>query len=275
MLSRLVITFLSKSKCLLISWLQSPSAVIFGAPKNTSSHCFHCFPSICHKVMGPDAMVLVFWVLSFRQASSLTLLFHFHQEALQLLFTLCGYPDPCGMPWRGSTIIPRTALTSSRCFTNLLLPCQRSPFMILVFWNTYSVPPESGRCPTPGPFYRWRNWGTAVRWLAGGENQQPESRAADPSTLGSSLTSVCPQVYATSPQPLPRPSLCRHLHLPVCIHTIHPSAPSKGVQSLLSLAPMTTKPASSAASWCLINAFMVGRKEGGFQVRLLLACHNS
>ena len=44
MLYRLVITFLPRSKRLLISWLQSPSAVIFGAPKNKVSHCFHCFP---------------------------------------------------------------------------------------------------------------------------------------------------------------------------------------------------------------------------------------
>ena len=44
MLSRLVITFLPRSKRLLISWLQSPSAVIFGAPKSKVSHCFHCFP---------------------------------------------------------------------------------------------------------------------------------------------------------------------------------------------------------------------------------------
>ena len=44
MLSRLIITFLPRSKHLLISWLQSPSAVIFGAPKNKVWHCFHCFP---------------------------------------------------------------------------------------------------------------------------------------------------------------------------------------------------------------------------------------
>ena len=44
MLSRLVITFLPRSKRLLISWLQSPSAVIFGAQKNKVWHCFHCFP---------------------------------------------------------------------------------------------------------------------------------------------------------------------------------------------------------------------------------------
>ena len=44
MLSRLVITFLPRSKRLLISWLQSPSTVIFGAPQNKVWHCFHCFP---------------------------------------------------------------------------------------------------------------------------------------------------------------------------------------------------------------------------------------
>ena len=44
MLSRLVITLLPRSKCLLISWLQSPSAVIWGSPPNKVCHCFHCFP---------------------------------------------------------------------------------------------------------------------------------------------------------------------------------------------------------------------------------------
>ena len=44
MLSRLVITFLPRSKHLLIAWLQSPSAVILEAPQNKISHCFHCFP---------------------------------------------------------------------------------------------------------------------------------------------------------------------------------------------------------------------------------------
>jgi len=61
MLSRLVITFLPRSKCLLISWLQSPSAV-FGAHTNKISHCFHCSPTVCHEVMGPVAMNLVFQI---------------------------------------------------------------------------------------------------------------------------------------------------------------------------------------------------------------------
>ena len=58
MLSRLVIALLPRSKRLLISWLQSPSAVILKTSKIVS-HCFHCFP-ICHEVMGLDAMILVF-----------------------------------------------------------------------------------------------------------------------------------------------------------------------------------------------------------------------
>ena len=55
MLSRLVITFLPRIKRLLISWLQSQSAVILEPPKNKVCHCFP--PSICHEVMGPDAMI--------------------------------------------------------------------------------------------------------------------------------------------------------------------------------------------------------------------------
>ena len=56
-LSRLVITFLPRSKHLLISWLQSPSAVILEPPKNKVCHCFYCFASISHEEMGPDAMI--------------------------------------------------------------------------------------------------------------------------------------------------------------------------------------------------------------------------
>ena len=59
MLSRLFITFLSRSKRLLISWLQSPSAVILKPPNIKSLTVFIVSPSICHEVMGPDAMILV------------------------------------------------------------------------------------------------------------------------------------------------------------------------------------------------------------------------
>ena len=60
MLSRLVIAFLPKSKHLLISWLQSPSAVILGPKKTKSLTVSIVSPSFCHEVMGPDAMNLVF-----------------------------------------------------------------------------------------------------------------------------------------------------------------------------------------------------------------------
>ena len=60
MLSRLVITFLPRSKRLLISWLQSPSTVILEPPKIKSDTVSTVSPSICHEVMGPDAMTFVF-----------------------------------------------------------------------------------------------------------------------------------------------------------------------------------------------------------------------
>ena len=59
-LSRSVIVFLSRSKRLLVSWLQSPSAVIPGPKKIKSLTVSIVSPYICHEVMGPDAMILVF-----------------------------------------------------------------------------------------------------------------------------------------------------------------------------------------------------------------------
>ena len=72
MLSRLVIAFLPRSKCLLVSWLQSPYSEILEPKKikyvtaSTFSLC------ICHEVMGPDAIIFVFWLLSFKPAFSLS-----------------------------------------------------------------------------------------------------------------------------------------------------------------------------------------------------------
>ena len=60
MLSRLVITFLPRSKRLLIAWLQSPSAVILEPKKIKSVTISFVSPSICHEVMGPDSMILIF-----------------------------------------------------------------------------------------------------------------------------------------------------------------------------------------------------------------------
>ena len=71
-LSRLVITFLPRSKHLLISRQQSPSAVILEPPKIKSDTVSTVSPSISHEVLVPDAMILVFWILSFKPTFSLS-----------------------------------------------------------------------------------------------------------------------------------------------------------------------------------------------------------
>ena len=71
MLSRLVITFLPRNKRLLISWLQSPSAVIL-AQKNKAWHCFHCFPLYFSWSDGTRCHVFIFWMLSFKSTFSLS-----------------------------------------------------------------------------------------------------------------------------------------------------------------------------------------------------------
>ena len=80
MLSRLFIAFPSRSKRLLISWLQSPSAVILESKKIKSLTIFIVSPSVCHEAIGPDAVIFNFWMLSFKVAFSFS--FHLHQEAL-------------------------------------------------------------------------------------------------------------------------------------------------------------------------------------------------
>ena len=88
MLSRLVIAFLPRSKNLLISWLQSPSTVILKSKTIKSVTVSVVSPSICHEVMGPDAMILAFWMLSFKPDFSLSS-FTFVKR---LLIPLCFLP---------------------------------------------------------------------------------------------------------------------------------------------------------------------------------------
>ena len=96
----------------------------FGAPKNKVSHCFHCFPIFHHKVMGPDAMILVFWMLSFKPTfslSSFTLSFkivqfshsYFRFRAANYRVHRCqqsGYmPAECGVrQWYWGSPIPQS-----------------------------------------------------------------------------------------------------------------------------------------------------------------------
>ena len=65
-LSRFIIAFLSRSKHLLASWLQSPSSAILETKKIKSATVSTFYPSICHEVMGLDAVIFFFWILSFK-----------------------------------------------------------------------------------------------------------------------------------------------------------------------------------------------------------------
>ena len=77
MLSSLVITFLPRSKRLLISWLQSPSAVILEPQEIKSVTVSTVSPSISHEVMGPDAMILVFHSLLLLSSRGFSVPLHF------------------------------------------------------------------------------------------------------------------------------------------------------------------------------------------------------
>ena len=89
MLSRLVIAFLPRSKHLLISWLQSSSALILEPKKIKTVTVYVVSPSICHEVMGPDAMILVFWMLTFKPTFSLSS-FTFTKRIVPLHFLPLG-----------------------------------------------------------------------------------------------------------------------------------------------------------------------------------------
>ena len=87
-LSRLGIAFLPRSKHLLISWLQSLFAVILKRKKIKSVPVATVSPSVCHEVMGLNAMILVFWMLSFKPAFPLSS-FTFIKRLLKFLFAFC------------------------------------------------------------------------------------------------------------------------------------------------------------------------------------------
>ena len=147
MLSSLVITFLPRNKCLLILWLQSPSAVILKPPKIKSATVSL---SICHEVMELDAMVLVFWMLSVKLTFSLSSftfikrLFGSSLSAIRLvlstylrllIFLLAILIPPCA-----SYIRPRAALRSAAT-TRLRLRLPRR-------CTQCSQPPQHRECNT-------------------------------------------------------------------------------------------------------------------------------
>ena len=105
MLSRLVIAFLPRSKRLLISWLQSPSAVILEPKKIKSITLSIVSPSTCHGVMGRDAMIFIFWILSFKPAFSLCS-FTFCFIIIIIIFYCSGFCHTLKWNSHGFTCVP-------------------------------------------------------------------------------------------------------------------------------------------------------------------------
>ena len=108
MMSRFVIAFLPRSMHLLISWLQSSSAVILEPKKIKSVSVFHFSPSICHEMMGLGAMIFTFLMLSFKPAFSLSS-FNFIKRLFSSssLFAIrvvsCAYCHPAYLTYMQST----------------------------------------------------------------------------------------------------------------------------------------------------------------------------
>ena len=143
MLFRFVIAFLSRSKHLLNSWLQSPSGVILESKKLKSVTVSIVFPSICHEVMGPDAMILVFWILSFKPAFSLS------------SFTFC-HKRLCHLHIWGYWYFPLQSW-----FQLVLHPVPYLPGIIHSFipWNIHHFTISTSKS-LPSP-----HWASAVLWI--------------------------------------------------------------------------------------------------------------
>ena len=142
MLSRLVITFLPRSKRLFISWLQSPSAVILEPPKNEVCYCFHSFSIYLPWSDGTDAMILVFRMLSFKPA------LHY----------------PLSLSLRGSLVLAFCLRVVSFVYLRLLifllailiLACASSNLAFLMMYSAYKLNKQGDNIqPWRTPFPVW------------------------------------------------------------------------------------------------------------------------
>ena len=149
MLFSLVITFLPRSKQFLISWLQSPSAVILEPKKIKSVSVSIVSPSICHEVMGPDARILVFWMLSFKPALSL-----FSFTLIKRLFS------PSSLS--AIRVVSSAYLRLLIFLPAILIQAKIKIIRIAVFIQSYhfaKMVTSSLWLFSLWTFYQWRNWG--------------------------------------------------------------------------------------------------------------------
>ena len=137
----------------------------FGAPKNKVSHCFHCSPSICHEVMGLDAMILVLWMLGFKPTfplscftfikrlfrSSLSAIRGVSSAYLRLVTSL----SPCQSPWPLQLCFPRHVDTEIPEGQRLLHKSHHP--------STRAMLKEAAHCLRPCSLH-W-DWGEVGPWL--------------------------------------------------------------------------------------------------------------
>ena len=152
-LSRFVIAFLPRSNHLLILWLQSPSASILQPKKIKSVTVSILPPSICHEVMGLDAMILVFWVLSFKPPFSLSFftlikrLFSF--SLLSAIRIVCAYQ-------RLLLFLPAILIPACESFSpefRMMYSAQK-----LNKWGVYSLDILLSQFWTSPLFHIYSNW---------------------------------------------------------------------------------------------------------------------
>ena len=144
MLSRLVIAFLPRSKHLLISWLQSPSAVIWEPKKINTVTVSIVSQSICHEWMEPDAMIFVFWMLSFKLTYSLSFTFIKRFFSYSLLSTI--------------RVVSSAYLRLSIFLLAILIPaCASSSPAFLMMYSAYKFNKQGDDkqpCCTPFPIWK-------------------------------------------------------------------------------------------------------------------------
>ena len=143
MLSRLTIAFLTRGKCLFISWLQSPCAMILEAPKIKSVTVSTVSPSTCHEVMWPDAMILVLWMLSFKPNFSLS---SFTFKQLFSSYSLSAIRVVSSVYLRLWIFLP--AILSP--------PCKSSSLAFLMMYSAYKLNKQGDNIqPWCTPFLIW------------------------------------------------------------------------------------------------------------------------
>ena len=179
MLSRLVITFLPRSKRLLISWLQSPSAVILEPIKIKSVTVSIVSPSICHEVMGPDAMILVFWMLSFKPTFSLSS-FTFIKRLFSSSFSAISVVSSAYLKlliFLPAMLIPACASFNPAfllMYSAAAAAAAKSLQSCLTLWDPTRLPPSLGfprqehwsGLPFPSPMHKSEKWKVKVKSLS-------------------------------------------------------------------------------------------------------------